>query len=547
MTVNDEGDYEFAVPTIKGYTVGVIVLINGAEYAAEIVAGKVTIPGESIVGDIHVHFTKTPDNQCVDGQHVFEEPVYRWSADNTTCKASRVCTCGEKTEKEIAISTSIDGEKEKIYIAVFQNPAFLTQVKTVKLSDTEKGEDIEVSFRLIGDSLHDDAEEHEQYVTWIPTEIYTVGKGTTALEVLIQALTEQDMGYNNKNNFVNEIQAPEVLGGFWLSNGDNGSLSGWMYTINGSHPQVTMTSYELEDGDEIVVHYCDDFTQEEHEGAPYYQRWLEALDISPKAYVRSILNKIVTIEGEGEVKPELKSSHIGKNVKFTFTPAENWKIKAVYVDGKDMGAIEAYTYKALTLNTRIKVVFAQDGALQMNFKDVSEADWFYEDVYFVASNGLFNGTDEYTFSPDAPMTRTMLVTVLYRLEGQPPAYGRSSFSDVRADQWYSDAVVWATNVGVVEGYSNGLFGTNDNVTREQMAAILYRYAKYKGYDISDSNSLVAYSDYKEISAYALKALQWSNAEGLITGRGNGILAPTGTATRAEVAAIFHRFVENVVL
>ena len=135
--------------------------------------------------------------------------------------------------------------------------------------------------------------------------------------------------------------------------------------------------------------------------------------------------------------------------------------------------------------------------------------------------------------------------MLYRLEGQPAVYG-SSFADVQSGQWYSDAVAWAARNGIVTGYDNGKFGVNDNVTREQMAAILYRYANYKGYDVTDRAYLNGYIDAGSISGYAVDAMSWANAEGLVNGRTYNTLAPTGTATRAEVAAIFHRFVENIV-
>ena len=144
------------------------------------------------------------------------------------------------------------------------------------------------------------------------------------------------------------------------------------------------------------------------------------------------------------------------------------------------------------------------------------------------------------------MTRAMLVTVLYRLEGEPAVYGSNAFSDVAEGLWYSDAVLWAARNGIVTGYTNGEFGVNDNITREQMAAILYRYAQYKGYDVTDRDDLSGYADAPAISAYAVEALSWANAEGLVNGRTADTLAPAGTATRAEVAAIFHRFVENIV-
>ena len=416
------------------------------------------------------------------------------------------------------------------------------------LEEAAAGE-LEVTFRLIGDWKHDDGVSgHDEYVTWIETTEYNMPAGSTIYDLFIKAIDDFDLNQKGASkNYVESIQAPDILGGYWIGEFDNGPNSGWMYTINGYHPGYGLKEQDLEDGDEVIWHYVDDYTLEERKpSSKYYERWLEADDISPETWVKRNLDKIVTIEGKGEVKPELKYSHIGKDVKFTFAPAEGWVIKNVYVDGKDKGSIETYTYKDLAMDARIEVVFAQNVAFQMNFVDVPEAEWFYDDVYFAVSNGLFNGIDEVTFAPGASMTRAMLVTVLYRLEGQPTVYGGSAFADMAADQWYTDAVIWATRNGIVNGYDNGKFGTGDNVTREQMATILYRYAQNCGYDTTARADLKGYTDAAKISSYAQEAMSWANAMGLINGRTYNTLAPTGTATRAEVAAIFHRFVENIV-
>lgn len=186
----------------------------------------------------------------------------------------------------------------------------------------------------------------------------------------------------------------------------------------------------------------------------------------------------------------------------------------------------------------------EDVQTALQFLDVTEADWFHDDVAFVVEEGLFNGTAEETFSPDTSMTRAMLVTVLYRLDGAPAVTGSNTFTDVEEDQWYTDAVVWAAENGIVGGYGNGLFGMNDNITREQLATILYRYAAKQLFSVSASNDLSVYTDFAEVSPYAVASMQWANAEGLINGRTADTLAPVGTATRAEVAAIIHRFAEN---
>ena len=501
-------------------------------------SGEVTIPGKNITDNIVVTLAY---------QHTFTDAdyTYKWSDDYATCTATRVCKHCKATESETATSRYvINADGTKTFIAEFENPAFETQ--TIK---TNFGKVAYVTFRLIGDFRHDNGvKDHDEYVTWIETTEYQIKLGDTVYDVFTKALLDHGLSQRGAaDGYVRSVKAPSILGGYWLSEFDNGPNAGWLYSVNGdSEHGLGMKEYILETGDEIIWYYSDDYVEEAKPSSRYYQRWLEADDISPETYVKRHLDKIVTIEGKGEVEPKLNMSHIGNDVKFTFTPAEGWVIKAVYVDGKDKGAIETYTYKDLSMASRIEVVFTQNVPYQMSFVDVPEYEWFYDDVYFVASNGLFNGTSETTFSPHAPMTRAMLVTVLYRLEGEPAVAGGSAFTDVKRDWWYTDAVNWAAKYGIIQGYSETEFRPDEHILREQMAAILYRYAAYKEYDVSKANKLTHYSDYSELSLYALDAMKWANAEGLINGRTLTTLVPKGTATRAEVAAILHRFVENVV-
>jgi len=179
------------------------------------------------------------------------------------------------------------------------------------------------------------------------------------------------------------------------------------------------------------------------------------------------------------------------------------------------------------------------------FNDVKSTDWFYDAVMYVVDAGLFNGTSATTFSPNSPMTRAMMVTVLYRLDGAPAVSGENPFDDVAAGTWYTDAVIWAAQNGIVTGYDADTFGPEDYITREQMATILHRYSSYKGYDITASNNLAAYTDAGEVSAWALPAMKWAVAEGLIVGVTTTSLDPTANASRATVATILMRFVENI--
>ena len=178
------------------------------------------------------------------------------------------------------------------------------------------------------------------------------------------------------------------------------------------------------------------------------------------------------------------------------------------------------------------------------FTDVDPAKWYHEAVDYAVRKGLMNGVADDKFDPDGSTTRAMLVTILWRLEGESADRTDNPFRDVKPNQWYTDAVLWASENGIVNGYGDGTFGPMDTLTREQFAVILQRYAKYKGLDLSKTADLSAYADAGCISAWAKDAMQWANAEGLITGRTATTLAPKGSATRAEAAAILMRFLES---
>ena len=178
------------------------------------------------------------------------------------------------------------------------------------------------------------------------------------------------------------------------------------------------------------------------------------------------------------------------------------------------------------------------------FTDVSSGSWYYDSVAYVYEQGLMGGTGEGRFSPDLTTSRAMIVTILYRLEGSPAVSGGATFSDVAAGGWYADAVAWASANGIVTGYANGSFGPDDTITREQMAAILYRYARYKGQDLSAQAGLDSYADAAQVSAYAADAMEWAVGSGLITGTSATTLSPAGSATRAQAAVILARFCQT---
>lgn len=212
----------------------------------------------------------------------------------------------------------------------------------------------------------------------------------------------------------------------------------------------------------------------------------------------------------------------------------------------DKGLTQKITSVKLDANTTVYAKWTETPVSSLPFGDVKSGDWFYNDVKYVYEKGMMAGTAADVFAPNATTTRAMIVTILYRLEGSPAVTGTSSFVDVPAGQWYTDAVNWAAANQIVKGTSATTFAPNDSITREQMAAILYRYAQYKGYDVTKKADLSGYSDNGQVSAYAKDALAWANAAKLINGVTNTTLAPQGNATRAQVSAILHRFCDGVV-
>lgn len=225
-------------------------------------------------------------------------------------------------------------------------------------------------------------------------------------------------------------------------------------------------------------------------------------------------------------------------------------------DGYDFGGW--YADKALTQRiTEIKLsgsktVYAdwkkrEPDAVKNPFADVNTGDWFYRDVLFSYEKGLMSGMDAAAFAPYANTTRAQIAVIFYRMEGSPAVEGENSFTDVVRDSgtaWFYDAVTWAQQNGIMGGYGNSSFAPNDPITREQLAAIFYRYAQYKGYDTTQGGMAIReFDDYESISDYAMGAMAWAVNTGLVKGDSN-LLYPKGTATRAEIAALFHRFAEN---
>ena len=249
-------------------------------------------------------------------------------------------------------------------------------------------------------------------------------------------------------------------------------------------------------------------------------------------------HEIELIAGEGgEAKTNFSNASAGTKITVTATPDEGYELAYITVDGE---RIDGTTFKMPAHDVTVRVYFT-GGALP--FADVAEGAWYYDAVSYVYANGLMDGVSASEFAPDTTLTRAMLVTILWRMEGEPVVNYLMPFTDVDGGAWYAEAVRWAASEGIVTGVSDTSFAPNAEITREQLAAILWRYAKYKGYDVSigESTNILSYTDFDEIGEYAIPALQWAGGEGIISGRGGGILDPRGTASRAEAAAMLQRF------
>ena len=500
-----------------------------------------------------------------------------------------------------------------------------------------------VSFTLIG------ADKRGNYIVWIPETEYAVNKLSTVGKVLKQAADEHGLSLTGlETDYISAITAPEALGGYTMAEFTNGPNRGWMYTINGSHPGRSVKNFYLNDGDELVFHYVNDYLYEVEDWSGGeslgtendWNKWLDADDSwlredeeedevlppvqeepeedlpeeetppaeeetpetsqpssSAAADIDEAIAGLTVSKANAKTRKRLEAirdaydrltedeqaevtryedledlektfekllnevredaeddlDELADKLTKTCTKEQEDQLEEILEealedleDAKDTDEVDEICDEAE--DDMKKAAGEEDEGEETeeapNFSDVAPSDWFCEDVTFAVEEGLFNGTSDTEFSPNISMSRAMLVTVLYRMAEASAPYGGSTFTDVEEGQWYTDAVLWAAENGIVSGYGSGTFGVHDLVTREQLAAILYRYAAKQLFDVSASKDLAVFADCGSISSYAYDALSWANATGLISGRTETTLAPKGTATRAEVAAILHRFAEN---
>ena len=255
----------------------------------------------------------------------------------------------------------------------------------------------------------------------------------------------------------------------------------------------------------------------------------------------------------GELKLSRRYAEKGETVTITAIPDEGYELDTLTVTdskGKEIdlphkGGNE-YTFKMPAGRVEIEVSF-REIAVELPFTDVPEGVWYEDAAAYVYEHGLMAGTSATTFAPDATTSRSMIATILWRMEGRPVVNYAMDYTDVAQGQWYSEAIRWAASEGIVSGYGNGLFGTNDPITREQFAVMLYRFAQEQGYDVSigENTNILSYTDVADLSEYAISAMQWAVGAGIINGTGDdSTLIPQGQATRAQAAVMLQRFCEK---
>ena len=254
----------------------------------------------------------------------------------------------------------------------------------------------------------------------------------------------------------------------------------------------------------------------------------------------------------GTVTADPAAAKAGATVTLTATPDEGYAVGTITVTDRFGDAVKVtenadgtYTFTMPNGQVTVKATFVEteEPAPAMPFTDVKEGDWFYDEVLYVYENSLMNGVGDNRFAPNSATTRGMLVTILYRLEGEPDVTGEAGFDDV-GDTWYTDAVIWAAANDIVNGIGDNQFGPENTLTREQLVTMLYRYAQNKGYDVTASADLSGYPDAGQIQSWAQEAMTWAVAEGIVEGM-DGNLNPAGSATRAQIATILMRFCEGV--
>lgn len=370
-----------------------------------------------------------------------------------------------------------NGKAYEIYVTVTREKAS---------SGSGTAYDVKVYFTLYGDEKHGSDKTHTYkkkngLSTWLSKTSVTVPSGSTVLDVIDKALKDANITYKNDGgNYISEVNG--------LKEFDNGVLSGWMYMLNKKYTNYGIAEQSVKNGDSIILHYTDDYT------------------------------------------------------------AESSSVSSGFISGSSSSSSSQKNDKAESSSDITKEENKEDteanGTESIVFEDVGSSDWFKEAVLNMHKLNIMKGVSDKCFAPEEYATRAMFVTTLHRIEKEPSATG-NIFFDVSESDYYCIPIMWAYENGIVFGTSETEFSPNENITREQIAVLLYRYGKYKGIasDEESSFDLSAYSDSDDISDYAKDAMQYACESGIFEGYEDGSLCPGQLATRAEIAVILTRYIE----
>ena len=449
--------------------------------------------------------------------------------DMTGAVATAIWSDGSETNVplEEVVFTGFDSSERKVLTitATYQNVSTEFTVKVLK--KTSGGETtpdtIKVFFTLLGDTHHDESTSHtlkaNNLVTWISRTEYTVDANATVADLLkaVEQSNDKVTFSNSKGNWVEAV----TYDGVTLEQLDNTVNSGWMFTVNGKHPLLLVSEQFLENGDRIVFHWTDDYTVEEG-SEPWNGGGSGTTNTDAKAAeaVEKLIDAIGTVTGGSKAKIDSARSAYDK-----LTAAQK-------------NLVSNYDKLVKAESDYAKI------ALGVPFVDV-EKHWALDAIKYAYEHKLMKGVADDRFAPDATLTRGMLVTVLYRMAGEPSVSGEGRFADVASGQWYADAVKWAAANGIAEGVSETAFAPLTNITREQFVTMLYRFAKYKQYSTAGAAALDQFEDAQSVADWAEAAMQWAVSAGLVTGRTESTLVPGGTATRGEMATLLMRFAEKL--